>query len=137
MTPFAKWCRDAFEKVVGRFDEGPDPPARIGQLVVEFFNANPRLTRKQAVTFCHQLAATTYRAAYVRGWEHTIRDPQANWRKYPPELMADLEDPDWRWRPALGDELANPEDFVEDEVPAAPIEIAGHHRNRPPEDPDR
>jgi len=135
VTPFARFLRDAFEKAFGTFHEGPTPPARLRLLVIEFLNANPhRLTRAMVLEFGTRLAETCYRAGYVRGWESTARDPHANWRRLPPELVADLEDPDWRWRPALGEQLANPEDFVEDVVAAAPIDLAGHARNRPPDE---
>ena len=133
MTPFARFIKRAIERSLGTFEEGPEPPFRLKQLVVEFVNANPRLTRAQVVEFGQRLVDSVYRAGYQRGWERTVRDPEAEWRRLPPELVADALDPDWQWRPALGDELANPADFVEDEYPAAPIDLARHADNPPDE----
>jgi|HubBroStandDraft_4_1064222.scaffolds.fasta_scaffold68050_2 hypothetical protein len=126
--------RDTFERLLGRFSEGPEPPARLAQLVVEFANANPRARRAEWVAMAKKVAEVAYRSGYVRGWEATVRDKEAPWRRLPPELVADTMDPDWRWRPVLGEELANPDDFVEDEVPAAPVDVQRHRDNRPPED---
>jgi hypothetical protein len=132
VTPLLKFIRDAGEKLFGKFYEGPSTPERFKLLAIEFANAHPAASRKQWVEFAQRLAETTYRAGYVRGWESTTRDVDAPWRKLPPELVADAQDPDWRWRPALGDELVNPEDLVAEEIPAAPIDPRKHARNEPP-----
>jgi hypothetical protein len=134
VTPFAKFLKRASERLFGTFEEGPTPPARLRQMVVEFLNANPRLTRREVAEFAGQLADNCYRAGYARGWESTVRDPHAPWRALPPELVADAHDPDWRWRPALGEELENPADYVAEDAPAAQIDPRRHSGNRPPED---
>jgi hypothetical protein len=134
VTPFARFLKRTAERLFGTFEEGPRPPERLRQMVVEFLNAHPKLTRRQVGEFGAQLAENCYRAGYARGWESTVRDPAAPWRTLPPELVADLHDPDWRWRPALGDELENPEDYVEEDVVTAPIDVTRHSGNRPAEE---
>lgn len=133
MTPFAKLLRTLRDKALGTYHEGPELPERFKQLATEFGNLTPRATRREWAEFAVGLARMAWREAYVRGDERGVRDPNVAWRRLPPEYEADQIDPNWRWRPALGSELANPGDFVEDEQPAAGIDLRRHADNPPDE----
>lgn len=134
MTPFAKWLRNLRDKTLGTFAEGPALPKRFEQLATEFGNLHAKATRREWKEFSVGLARMAWREAYVRGDERGLRDPDVMWRTVPPELAADAIDPDWRWRPALGEQLANPDDFVEDEETAASVIDLRRHAANPPDD---
>ena len=113
MTPLAKLARGILERLLGRFYEGPEPPARLGEMVVAFANDHPRATRGEWVWFCRQHAAECYRSGYTRGVERAERD---FWNAMPsvlPEEVADELDPDWRWQPDIR-LLGEPGQVVED-----------------------
>jgi hypothetical protein len=129
MTPVAKFLRNVGEKLFGRFYDGPDAPEWILHLVDKFTQHYPKATRGEWALFSARIAAESYKAGYVRGFERSERDPEGMTSPaVPPELLADLSDPDWRGRPVFGEELENPADYIPEEIPAAELD---------PERPDR
>lgn len=120
MTPLVRWLRDVRDRYLGRFYEGPEPPERLGQIVLAFAAAHPRATRAEWMAFAEAHAQEAYRSGYVRGYEWTQRDLHAR-PDVPPEVIADEADPDWRWRRAIpieGDLV----EVVPEEWPAGVLE---------------
>jgi hypothetical protein len=68
--------------------------------VVAFANAHPKATRGEWIAFAAAHAGEAYRSGYVRGHEWAERDDEMR-PDVPPEVVADLVDPDWRWRRAI------------------------------------
>lgn len=92
-----KWLRKAREKYLGTFYEGPDPPERLREMVIDFANHHPRATRVEWVDFAAGIADECFRSGYVRGYDYTERTP--DWRPdVPPEVLADWIDPTWKWQ---------------------------------------
>lgn len=99
MTPVTKWLRRKAEEWIEKYYEGPEPPERFALMAIEFANLYPTATREQWVAFATEQARGAYRSGYMRGFEYVERDPSA-WRPdLPPEILADMIDPDWRTRP--------------------------------------
>ncbi len=93
MTPFLAWVKKTAEKLFGRWNEGPDPPPRLRQMVLHFAHHHPRATRAEWTEFAAGLAEEAWRSAWVRGFEHVERSP--DWRPdVPPEVLADWIDGD-------------------------------------------
>lgn len=114
MTPLGRIVKRLAEGVAGTWYEGPEPPARLDALVVEFANQNPNATRQQWGDFARRLAAIAYRAGFQRGFEHVEREVEPGFQRLPPDLVADREDPDWRWSPPCGPDMSNPHEAPED-----------------------
>jgi hypothetical protein len=102
-TPVVRWFRNIREKLLGKFYDGPEPPARIVEMVVVWANMNPTATRAEWVRFVSEHAKECYRAGWVRGYEYTERDPdeRAIISQLDPELIATAMDPNWRWSPEV------------------------------------
>lgn len=99
------------DKVLGEYAEGGSPPDRLREQAVAFANLNPTATRAEFTFFAAAIAEAAWRAAYLRGVEHSEREPvEADPNM--PEKIADHLDPDWRWRPM--DELEAPDEVVPD-----------------------
>ena len=113
MTPLAKLARGILERRAGIWREGPEPPARLGEMVVAFANDCPRASRADWVRFCQLHAAECYRSGYARGAERAERDFWGAMPSVLPEEVMDELDPDWRWRPDIRFEGARDE-VVED-----------------------
>jgi hypothetical protein len=106
MTPVARWFRNARERLLGKFFDGPEPPERLSQMVIAFAETNPQATRFDWARFAIEHGRECYRSAYTRGLEYTERDPdeQALLAKLDPETLANAMDPtwhDWVWSPEL------------------------------------
>lgn len=100
MTPFVKWIRNTAEKLFGKYEEGPDAPERLREMVIHFANHHPRASREDWVNFAAGLASEAYQSGYVRGYEYTERTN--DWRSdIPPEELADWIDPNWKWSPGI------------------------------------
>ena len=99
MTILSRWIATRAEKYLERYYEGPEPPVRLADIVIEFANLYPTATRAQWVRFVTEHAREAYRSGYQRGYEYVERDPDFFSKDMPPEMIADLHDPDWRWRP--------------------------------------
>jgi hypothetical protein len=82
MTPFMKLLKNAQEKLLGTFAEGPDPPQRLRALAELFARANPKATVAEWLDFTAKHANSAYQQGYVRGFERGER------------LGPDWEDPD-------------------------------------------
>lgn len=95
MTPVAKFFADLKEKLFGRYYEGPAAPQRLRFMVVEFAN-HTRATKEDWVEFATKLAEEAYRTGYQRGFEHAERDPEPYRDDLPPDVVADMLDPDWK-----------------------------------------
>jgi hypothetical protein len=121
VTPLARLARNLVQRAANVFYEGPEPPARLEQMVVDFANGRRRATRREWSDMARKLAREAYKSGFVRGFEATIRDDEIGLPKIPPELIADALDPDWRWAPVLGPELENPHDYVVEEVDGEPV----------------
>lgn len=118
MTPFARWLRRQWERLVGRYHEGPEAPDRLREMVLLFANAHPIATRQEWVDFAAGHAAQAYQSGYVRGWERSERDPDAQpWREAPPEEVADRMSPGWRDGPSALEHGADA--LVGSEAPSA------------------
>jgi hypothetical protein len=83
------------EHLIGTYREGPNPPARIGDVVLEFAQAFPRATRNEWIDFAVRHAGTSYREGYVRGYEWVERLPSAP--EAEPEAVMRVIDPDGEW----------------------------------------
>lgn len=95
MTPLMGWLRRLRERWIGTWEEGPDPPARLRAMVLDFANQHPRATRAEWTILAEGLAGEAWRQGWLRGYEHAERDPE--WRPdVPPEVLADWLDPAWR-----------------------------------------
>ena len=73
MTPVVKFFRNAWEKHVGTFAEGPQPPTRLASIAEVFAKANPKATVAEWMKFAVDHAESAYRAGYVRGFERSER----------------------------------------------------------------
>jgi hypothetical protein len=103
MTPLFRWFRNAYEKLFGKFFEGPQPPARLGEIVIVFANKYPAATRDDWVRFATEHANECYRSGWVRGYERGERDPDERdiIAQARPEVLADALEHDWRWSPEV------------------------------------
>lgn len=109
MTPFLRLLKRAVEKLLGQWDEGPEPPERFREAVMMFANDNPHATRREWMEFATYFAGETYRTGFVRGWEMDVRTAEQPWKGEPPEAMANALDPGWPWAPEV---LLNPDEPV-------------------------
>jgi hypothetical protein len=73
VTPLMRMLRDAKERLLGTFEEGPAPPLRIRSGVELFARTNPKATIADWVEFAAGHAELSYRQGYVRGFERTER----------------------------------------------------------------
>lgn len=127
MTPFLSFVKRAAEKIFGEWYEGPNPPERLLAMVEAFAKAYPHATRGEWIGFAAEQAREAYKAGWVRGIEYVERDP--DWHPdLPPEIIADMLDPDWRTERGifLDEELAFvvPEEHDEVEELRGQIEAA-------------
>lgn len=82
VTPLMKFIRNTKEKLLGSYEEGPEPPKRLQQTAELFARTNPKATVAQWCEFATDSANTSYQQGYVRGFERTER------------MGPDWEDPD-------------------------------------------
>ncbi len=95
------------EKLFDRFYEGPEPPDRLGDMVIAFANMYPSATRLDWVQFASEHARECYRSGYLRGFEYAEREPDEP-EVDPDELMDALEGRAWRDNP-VGPDLSPPD----------------------------
>ncbi len=116
MTPLNQWLRRTAERWLKQFYEGPEPPARIAEVVADFSNLNLQATRADWAAFASQWAAECYRQGWQRGYENVER--AEDWHPDPlPEVVADLEEPGWRESEPV--ELLDPWGIIPEEVTEA------------------
>lgn len=116
MTVLSRWAAKKAEQYLKRYYEGPEPPLRFADMAIEFANLYPTATRAQWLRFATEHAREAYRAGYQRGYEYVERDPDFFRTDLPPDKIADMHDPDWRWRPMdRGMSYAEPDAIPKDE----------------------
>jgi hypothetical protein len=96
MTPVARLFRNAIEKLLGRFYEGPSAPERLSEQVVAFAVMNPGATREEWAIFATRLAVGSYRDGFTRGFEWAERDLD-RLDLGAPERIAELDAHDFDW----------------------------------------
>jgi hypothetical protein len=74
MGKIRKWLRRQYDKLRGRFYEGPDPPPRLGQAAAAFASSGKHTT-EEWIDFAAHLAGESYRSGYLRGVEWRERAP--------------------------------------------------------------
>jgi len=100
-TPVVRWLRRVKEKLFGTFEEGPQLPKRLSEVVVAFANAYPKATRADWVRLSQEHGRICYQAGYQRGYEHVERTADFFAGKVPPDVVANHLDPDWKWQPGI------------------------------------
>ncbi len=130
MTPFLKFIHRMSDKWFGKWYEGPEPPARMGEMLLAWAEANPRATREEWLEVASRASAESYRSGYVRGYEHAERVPTTP--SPTPDEVADAVDPGWREREggiSLGEgDLVVPVEQAEEEMMVRAIERANGWR---------
>ena len=102
MTPFQRLVRRVVERWRRTYYEGPEPPARLGEMVVAFANDRQRATRAEWIAYAGELARECYRSGYARGVERAERDFWGSMPSVLPERVADELDPGWQhWSPDI------------------------------------
>lgn len=103
------------EQYVDRFYEGLQAPPRIAATILEFKRSHPNATPDQWEAFATAFAGRSWREGFVRGFENAERDPKLRdqWKRLPPDAIADREHPDWRESPAFDPERS-PEEAVDE-----------------------
>lgn len=84
MTILSRWARDALERLLGRFHEGPDPPPRVAQEPRLFRAMAPEApTEEEWEEWAVAYGDRCYRAGFVRGmhwlersWDGPAVDPE-------------------------------------------------------------
>jgi hypothetical protein len=124
VTPAMRFFKRIAEKWFGTWNEGPEPPDRLMNMVFVFALEHPHATRGDWIRFSIEHAAEAYRSAYTRGVEYAERTPVEPGT--PPDKIADAVDPNWRW----GDEVdltnLNESGMVRDEVPPEYVLMREH-----------
>jgi hypothetical protein len=87
--------RRLLERAAGALDDGPEAPARLGEMVIAYANSAPHATRAEWIAYAMAHSAECYRSGYRRGREEAER-PELD-----PDRVADELDPDWRWSPDI------------------------------------
>lgn len=126
MTPLVRFARNLVEKWFGTFNEGPDPPDRIMNMVFVFALEHPHATRGEWIRFAIEHAGESYRSAYVRGVEYAERDETLRNPNVPPEIIADQMDPNWRWGDEVDISGIEIDRMVIDETPSEHVIMAEH-----------
>lgn len=117
MTFFTRWLRRLYDKLRGRFYEGPKAPERLNDQVLLFSMMYPNATRLEWTIFCQRLAAQSYQSGWIRGYEWAERELDTK-PEFHPDRLADALGNDWRHAQPLS--LHNPHEPVTD-VPVEPI----------------
>jgi hypothetical protein len=73
MTPFMRLLKKIWERHLGTWEEGPEPPQRIRNLAEIFARTNPHATVQEWLDFTVAHAEGAYKEGYVRGFERTER----------------------------------------------------------------
>jgi hypothetical protein len=118
MSRFGRWLHRLLERWMGRYYEGPNPPDRLGEMVIVFANEYPTITRQEWADYASAHARNCYRAGFMRGMEYIERDPDWYGTVHP-EFAADQLDPNWRFAPEV--QL----DFPDEVPPTEALDEAG------------
>lgn len=88
--------RDALERILGRYREGPRLPLRFVEVAERYWASSDERVPREWLAFAIGLASSAYRDGYVRGFESSERWERP-WSSSPsPEDIADAEEPGWR-----------------------------------------
>jgi len=85
----ARWIRNAVDRWLDRYHEGPDAPPRFEEEARLFALIFPEATAADWVQFAHKLAGNAYRQGFVRGYEWSERSWEGP--EHAPEYVADLD----------------------------------------------
>ena len=88
MTPLRRAARNAIEKLLKRFYEGPNPPLRIAEEVELFDRLHPQATLEDWKRFTVAVSENAYRDGFIRGFEWAERDLDAK-PKTDPDVIAE------------------------------------------------
>ncbi len=128
VTPLMKFIRNTKEKLLGSYEEGPEPPKRLQQTAELFARTNPKATVAQWLEFASELAGTSYQQGYVRGFERGER-LGPDWQD-PDEMAAlleHLEDAKLTGLPAFDPDAVVPVNGMPQEAAAkTAVEMAGY-----------
>lgn len=97
----SKRVRDAIERWLGTYYEGPEPPERMTVQVTVFANVFPHATRAEWVAFAQRAIYEAYCSGYVRGAEYVERAPETWLPEVDPTEIADATMPGWRDEPVV------------------------------------
>lgn len=86
-----------WERLRGRYYEGPTPPKRLSAAARTFAAVRPNASAAQWVEFVTDLAEESYRSGYVRGLEWCERDLERRDPVVDPEVLAANERHDMSW----------------------------------------
>lgn len=100
MSRVARWLRKVWDRVRGRYYEGPAPPGRLRQAAQAFATMNPGATVEDWIAFTAEHAEESYRTGYMRGveWRERAREQVDPGTAAP--LLAEAEareQDDWSW----------------------------------------
>jgi hypothetical protein len=101
MNRFERFVRDALEKLLKRFHEGPEPPPRLRETVILWRVLNPEATIDAWEKFAISQAEDAYRCGFVRGLERNLRNPEA----MPPEVADAIERARHDWSIVQSEEM--------------------------------
>lgn len=110
---FVRWMQRTRDKLFGVWNEGPEPPARLEQIVLTFAEQHPSATRREWIEFSKGQLEEIWRTAWLRGFEHAERSPDPD---FDPEEIANALDPDWKWRDARGINVEELDQVIPDAV---------------------
>lgn len=112
---FVRWLQRTRDRLLGVWNEGPEPPERLAEIVQTFAEQHPHATRGDWIRFTTSQLGEVWTQAWLRGFEHAERDPDT----FDPDELATALDPDWRWRPGgitVPDESEEVPDNVDEDV---------------------
>lgn len=96
MTRLGRILRNAAERLLRRYYEGPHPPQRLAEQVAEWAWMHPKATRAEWASFAIRFAHGAYRDGFVRGFEWAERDLD-QLKLGDPERLAELDAHDFVW----------------------------------------
>lgn len=123
MTPVQKFLSDNLERLLRRYYEGPEPPARFGEEARAFAAAAER-SPGEWMAFSAYLAEKAYQEGYIRGLEHAERLPTL-----PHEVAEDARRHDWAWVPPVPVRVTDEERATLEEMYSEQIRL---FENEPP-----
>jgi hypothetical protein len=116
-TPVVRLLRRWRDRLFGQWREGPEAPRRLSDIVEAYASLYPRATRAQWAAFAAGHGDECYRAGWLRGYEHSERDPRP--RSPTPEQVADALTPGWRDSDPV--RIDAPDEVVPEEVDQAAV----------------
>ena len=90
---------------------GPEPPARLLDMVADWANENPRATRGEWASFARGMAREAFMLGYLSGYSSA-----SSVEGLDPDAAADAVDPSWRSSPPVDAAIEHAGAPVLDEV---------------------